>query len=156
MDLRSSSSTSLHSSSSDRWPRSTGSRNVAGAKPCSPLEFATSHQPEIKAWNLWYKDMTTHSSSFIATKSSWSTESKQICYTPVLFFSMTVTTSFSLKLISPFPPAANSATEWYLSTNSSSFRPVGDVINLLLWQEQEGIRYLRYKINSVYVSRYKN
>ena len=47
-DLRSSSSTSLHSSSSDRWPRSTGSRNVAGAKPCSPLEFATSHQPEIK------------------------------------------------------------------------------------------------------------
>ena len=49
-DLRSSSSISLHSSSSDRWPWSTGSRNVAGAKPCSPLEFATSHQPEITVW----------------------------------------------------------------------------------------------------------
>ena len=98
--------------------------------------------------------MTTHFSPLISTKSTWSTESKQICYKPVLFFSMTLTTSFSLKLISPFPPAANSATEWYLSTNSSSFRPVGDVTTLLLWQDQEELRYLRYKINLI-VLRYK-
>ena len=44
--LRSSSSTSLHSSSSKRWWVSIGSRKVAGAKPWSPLEFATSHHPK--------------------------------------------------------------------------------------------------------------
>ena len=46
-NLQSSSSVSLHSSSSCPWTVSIGSRNVAGAKPWSPLEFATSHQPRM-------------------------------------------------------------------------------------------------------------
>lgn len=46
-NLQSSSSMSLHSSSSRPRTVSIGSRNVAGAKPWSPLEFATSHQPRM-------------------------------------------------------------------------------------------------------------
>lgn len=53
-------------------------------------------------------------------------------FKPVLFFSMTVTTSFSLKLISPLPPPVNSATDWYLSTSSSSPLPKGEFGSLVL------------------------